>query len=100
MKAYKIEIETDNAAFEDDQAGEVARILRDLADRIESLGAVPTDSLIRDINGNQVGAAVHCGHVSIASDVARVLTGGHDIDTELGRKTQNGVADMIRHAIH
>lgn len=100
MKAYKIEIETETAAFDDDQAGEVARILRVLADRIESIGAVPADTIIRDINGNQVGAAVHYNAVHIAADVARIITGGNDIDTELGRKRPSGVADMIRRAIH
>jgi len=49
----KIEIEMGNAAFEDDPAPELVRILRKLADDIESSGA---DTLpLRDINGNRVG---------------------------------------------
>lgn len=47
-----IEFTTDNAAFEDDRAVEIARILRDLADKI-LLGR--TSGPIRDINGNRVG---------------------------------------------
>ncbi|USN14482.1 hypothetical protein PAPPERLAPAPP_01130 [Brevundimonas phage vB_BpoS-Papperlapapp] len=50
---FKLEIDTGNAAFDDDaKPGELARILRDLADKIENgadMGAV------RDVNGNRVG---------------------------------------------
>jgi hypothetical protein len=46
-----IKIKTDNAAFEDDLGYETARILRELADRIES-GSRPETA--RDINGNKV----------------------------------------------
>jgi hypothetical protein len=47
-----ITINTDNAAFEDDMRGELARILRKLAKDFEQ-GNNPTT--IRDINGNTVG---------------------------------------------
>ena len=49
----KLFIETDNAAFADQPATELARILRALADRIER----DPESYIplRDINGNKVG---------------------------------------------
>jgi hypothetical protein len=51
MKA-KITVEMDNAAFEDSPAGELARILRDLSDKIEE----GEDSVrLRDLNGNVVG---------------------------------------------
>lgn len=46
-------IETHNAAFEDAPASEIARILRDLADRIERNPEPYT--VLRDINGNRVG---------------------------------------------
>ena len=52
---YRIEIETGNAAFEDEPSFEVARILRTLADRIESEGL--SDVRLFDYNGNAVGAA-------------------------------------------
>ena len=54
MSTVEISIETNNAAFEDEgMATEIGRILRELADRIESEGI---DHLIlRDINGNRVG---------------------------------------------
>jgi hypothetical protein len=47
-------IRTDNAAFQDgdDGAAEVARILRDIADRIENGSR---EGSARDINGNNVG---------------------------------------------
>lgn len=48
----RINIKTDNEAFEADWRGEIARILRDLADRIES-GRNP--KAIHDFNGNKVG---------------------------------------------
>jgi len=52
----KIEIHTDNAAFDDGNKGaEVARILRALAQHWEAWG---TDKVtLRDVNGNTVGIA-------------------------------------------
>lgn len=48
-----IEIVTRNAAFEDSPTGEVARILRDLAEQFERDG-IPHDTLF-DLNGNSCG---------------------------------------------
>ena len=48
----KITIQTGNAAFQDDCDAEVARILRDLADKLETRQLTTT---LRDINGNVVG---------------------------------------------
>lgn len=45
-----------NAAFEDDP-GEVARILRDLADKVENGVSEGDEFVLRDINGNKVGKA-------------------------------------------
>lgn len=46
---------TDNAAFEDDP-GEVARILRKLADDTEKYPPTPGDGLpLFDVNGNRTG---------------------------------------------
>ncbi len=54
-----ITIDTDNAAFADDNIGaETARILRDLADKVEGTNFVSTYDRrlkLRDINGNTVG---------------------------------------------
>lgn len=47
----KIKIEMANAAFEE-PASELARILRDLAKKIED---GQTDCALRDVNGNTVG---------------------------------------------
>ena len=44
-----ITINTDNAAFDNDESTEVVRILRHLANTIESAGG------LRDVNGNTVG---------------------------------------------
>lgn len=50
-------INTDNAAFEDDPTIEVARILYDLAERVEGHPHFSPghDQPLRDINGNEVG---------------------------------------------
>lgn len=59
MGALIIRIETDNAAFEEDAAPELARILHALADWLPREGIDPcgTDvsDVLRDINGNRVG---------------------------------------------
>lgn len=57
---FSVQFCTDNAAFADGDAGyEIARILRDLADKIEENGLVEgVVQRIRDINGNRVGYAV------------------------------------------
>lgn len=64
-----IDIEMDNAAFEhEDEAGnpvegyangtEVARILKELAEKVDDMPlAAGTKLVIRDINGNSVGSA-------------------------------------------
>lgn len=52
MTKLTIEINLDNAAFEEGQY-EIARILQQLADTAEN-GSLRTTSL-RDINGNKVG---------------------------------------------
>lgn len=55
MEQVRITIDTGNAAFEDEPASEIARILRKIAEDFES-GAQPT--LVRDSNGNRVGEVV------------------------------------------
>lgn len=51
----KIEIETDNDAFEPNGGSEAARILRDVADRIDGADVCDIGFSVRDINGNRVG---------------------------------------------
>ena len=51
---FKAEFSTNNAAFDDMPATESARILRQIADNIES-GAQLGGGAIRDANGNTVG---------------------------------------------
>ena len=50
---YQIEIETDNAAFNDYQEQEVARILKDLAGKAEA--GYSLNIPLYDLNGNKVG---------------------------------------------
>jgi hypothetical protein len=58
---FTLNIECDNAAFGDDSAErgfEIARILRELAERIEASGAGSLSGwTLRDVNGNRVGTA-------------------------------------------
>lgn len=55
----KIDIKMDNAAFEDAQGAECARILRTLAERIEDSDCLSPGvwSTLIDLNGNRVGEA-------------------------------------------
>ena len=52
---YVIEINMDNAAFENNEADELARILTRLADRLQQGGSL--ECSLHDINGNKVGSA-------------------------------------------
>lgn len=55
---FKVSFDMDNAAFEPDaRTGEIARILRELADKMELRSFVTKREAgsIRDINGNTVG---------------------------------------------
>ena len=54
----QIHIKTGNAAFQEWQQGEVARILRALAERILVAGIpkVGDDYALVDLNGNNIGA--------------------------------------------
>ena len=49
---FTLQFETDSAAFDDTPATETARILRQIADRIQD-GSF--DESIRDTNGNAIG---------------------------------------------
>lgn len=50
---FKLEFETDNAAFEYGAGTETNRILRDVARRIKD---GDLDGKIRDLNGNTIGS--------------------------------------------
>lgn len=52
---FTVEIECDNAAFADWPGLEVARILRDVANRVDG-DAEGTHGTCRDANGNRVGS--------------------------------------------
>ena len=51
--AFTLTISTDNAAFEDEPASEIARILRGLANDLEFNGE--GGGRLYDVNGNRVG---------------------------------------------
>jgi hypothetical protein len=51
---FKLEFTTDNAAFEN-EAAEIARILRHIADYIEHGGINAHHGRANDLNGNRVG---------------------------------------------
>lgn len=54
MERVTITLETGNAAFSDEPATEIARILRAQAELIEA-GMATDETPLRDINGNRVG---------------------------------------------
>lgn len=55
---FKLRIATENAAFEHQAGHEVARILRQLADKVEQWPGANDFSIgLRDANGNSVGVA-------------------------------------------
>lgn len=56
MQQVNIQFSTTNAAFVDDDPGfEVARILRKLADKLETDGVPGDEYPLHDVNGNRVG---------------------------------------------
>lgn len=60
MSAFTLTIGTDNAAFDEDPAPEVARILAKLVTELEQ-GSLTgfRGGLLRDVNGNTVGDWTH-----------------------------------------
>lgn len=57
---FKLEIETDTAAFiEDGEGAEIARILRQLAGRLSSFASErEVEFGLLDSNGNRIGSAI------------------------------------------
>lgn len=55
MARLFVHIEMDNADFDENPQSELARIFRDLADRMEN--GISDVTLIRDRNGNRIGQA-------------------------------------------
>lgn len=56
MSTFKLWIHTDNASFEDESKQyEIARILRDIANKVESSGVNWNYKTIFDSNGNDIG---------------------------------------------
>lgn len=53
---FRLHVACDNAAFEDGMASELARILRDVAKRLERGEDCGSWTNVRDSNGNTVGA--------------------------------------------
>lgn len=56
-RILRITIKMDNAAFEDSNGTEAARILRRLADDIDGLNWTESSQSLFDLNGNKVGRA-------------------------------------------
>jgi hypothetical protein len=56
MAKFTVQIRCNNAAFDPDPAPEVARILREISDKINREGLSGFFETIRDVNGNDVGA--------------------------------------------
>lgn len=56
MSKFVLTIDIDNAAFEVEEL-EVARVMRDLAEKMEYAEFTSGSQKVRDINGNTVGEA-------------------------------------------
>jgi hypothetical protein len=52
---FKMHFKTDNAAFSDDCPAEVARILREIAAKIDGPHGRFYSANVRDVNGNAIG---------------------------------------------
>jgi len=58
---FRLEIEMDNASFEDDPGAELASILRNIANDVDRVGGAGSiaiefiDCPILDLNGNRIG---------------------------------------------
>ena len=99
MTAYKLTIVPEGSAF-DRPSEEVARILRDLAERIETAGAVSAEMVVRDINGNKCGRMEHRAGCRLVEDLASdIMQGRRSVSTAFGHKSATGIAEMIRNAI-
>jgi len=55
MGKFKIEIDTNNSAFEDNKVIEIRRIITEAMERFEDNGEVIQSLTLRDINGNKCG---------------------------------------------
>ena len=61
MANILIRINTDNDAFFQDESGELVRILRELAQKIEGSPVSHVDDMrLRDVNGNACGGVEYC----------------------------------------
>lgn len=58
-RMFYVSIETDNAAFDESPAHELARILRKLADRMEHNGRPESHVNLFDLNGNECGSCIY-----------------------------------------
>ena len=58
MAIFTVKFDCGNAAFADDVDGEIVRILRAIADKVERQGCTGFSEPVRDLNGNTVGAFV------------------------------------------
>lgn len=59
---FRVYFNTDNAAFAPSNGDEIARILRDLAGKLDGRSVKPDDcGPIRDANGNRVGSWIATG---------------------------------------
>lgn len=67
---FVLTIDTGNAAFDDSPAEEVARILREAADKIAEYGFADHAHNLRDINGNTVGGYAYSPTTSKATLLA------------------------------
>ena len=67
-RQFKLTIELDNAAFEESEGAEIARILINIAAKVKNEQKLRIDEKVRDVNGNtcgKVGVVTHAIHYAL-----------------------------------
>lgn len=87
---FIVEVDVENAAFEDHMDGALKSVLVDLADRIESRGASFDDVVVlRDRYGNRVGTARFTDRMGKSLNKPRDLSGNTGKENDARRIARN-----------
>lgn len=70
-RVFRLEIECENAAFDANPLPEIARILREAADRVDRASAAAGN--LRDSNGNKVGRFELADEQEAEAEIDRIL---------------------------
>ena len=76
MSKFSLDFRCANAAFDDDLAGEISRILRDVADQVDAGNSLGIVNPIYDSNGNRVGSFMLQGR-GVKATIRRTTSSSH-----------------------